>query len=549
VLLTGGSGFLGKVWLVMMLDLVPDIGRIYVLLRKKALQTARERFEKIVATSPAFAPLHDRFGRELGRHIVERIEFVDGDLSKPDLGLEPALAERLRRDTDLVIHCAGLVDFDPDLRDAITTNVNGTQYIADFVEQSDHAALLHISTCYVTGTRTGEITEELLPNFAPDGEAFDIDDERRAAAASIERVLAEYEGEDKTRALREKALRQIHARGLNPENTILVRNITRRLRRQAIKSAMVEEGQRRAYDRGWPNIYTYTKSMAESLLIKRRDKLTRMSILRPAIVESALCSPFPGWNQGFNTSGPLSYVLGTWFRHLPARNDNPFDIIPVDYVARAIAIVGAALMEDVAAPVYQCGTSDINRMTIDRACELTALAHRRHLREHGATPLERVLLSRWDAVPTDPDHLLSTDNISSVAEGFSSVLRGIPKRWPKALRRGAERWAKKADDARDKLSTIDRVLTLYLPFIYENFFVFQSAALRELSVVEPEFQVDTASIDWREYWIDIHMPGLRKWCYPLIEGKTPEKYSPEHPFKLPAEDPAAALHRRKETGS
>jgi thioester reductase-like protein len=62
VLLTGASGFLGKVWLAMMLDRVPEIGRIYVLLRPKALRSARDRFEKIVQTSPAFRALHERYG-------------------------------------------------------------------------------------------------------------------------------------------------------------------------------------------------------------------------------------------------------------------------------------------------------------------------------------------------------------------------------------------------------------------------------------------------------------------------------------------------------
>ena len=539
VLLTGASGFLGKVWLVMMLDLVPEIGRVYVILRKKALQPARERFEKIVASSPAFAPLHDRYGADLGRFLVERVELVDGDLAEPDLGLDPAVARQLERDVDLVIHCAGLVDFDPDIRDALTTNVDGTEHIANFVERSDHAALLHISTCYVSGTRNGEIPEQLIPDYAPDGHPFDTELERRDARASIERILADHEGDEKETELHKQALQQIRDRGLNPNNSMLLRNITRRLKRQSIKNAMIEEGQRRAYKRGWPNIYTYSKSMAESLLIARKDRIPRMSILRPAIVESSMSYPFPGWNQGFNTSGPLSYVLGTWFRHLPARNNNPFDVIPVDYVARAITIAGAALLEGCAAPVYQCGTSDINRLTVERACELTALAHRRHLRDRGSTPIERVLLSRWDAVASDPEHLLSTENISSVADGFAKLMRGLPKRWPTGLHRGAERWAKKADSVRDKLNTIDRMLTLYLPFIYENHFVFHSKALREHEIEEPEFVVDTTDIDWRVYWIGIHMPGLRKWCYPLFEGKTPEKYVPKIPFSLP-QQPAQA---------
>jgi len=67
ILFTGASGFLGKVWLSMMLDKVPDVGRIYVLLRGKKGQGARERFERMVNESYAFKPLHDRHGAELSR--------------------------------------------------------------------------------------------------------------------------------------------------------------------------------------------------------------------------------------------------------------------------------------------------------------------------------------------------------------------------------------------------------------------------------------------------------------------------------------------------
>ncbi|HIN86405.1 MAG TPA: hypothetical protein EYN06_07985, partial [Myxococcales bacterium] len=38
ILVTGASGFLGKVWLTMLLDRIPSVGRVYVLLRKKGLR-------------------------------------------------------------------------------------------------------------------------------------------------------------------------------------------------------------------------------------------------------------------------------------------------------------------------------------------------------------------------------------------------------------------------------------------------------------------------------------------------------------------------------
>ena len=545
VLLTGASGFLGKVWLAMMLDRVPGIGRVYVLLRQRALRSARDRFEKIVATSPAFRALHERYGADLSRFISERVEVIDGDIAEPGMGIAPEIAERLRRDLDLVINCAGLVDFDPDLRDALSTNVDGTEHVADFVERCDHAALVHISTCYVAGTRNGRHDEVLHPDYAPNGQPFHATYELEDARAAIARIVAEYDGPERSAELQLQALKQIRERGLDPHNDTLVRNTVRKLRKQAVKDAMVAEGQERAKRWGWTNIYTYSKSLAESVLALRRGRL-RFTILRPAIVESALAYPFPGWNQGFNTSGPLSYMLGGWFRELPLRKGNPFDIIPVDYVCNGMTIAGAAILRGEHAEVYQCGTSDKNRLTIDRACELTALAHRKHLRRKGDTVVDRVVLSRWDGVPAEPDHALSVPNLRDLTQGVAKVLRDLPRRWPKALHRRAEKIAKRADELDDKLDTIEHLIDLYRPFILDNFFVFSTEALLRHEIVEPEFRVDPRAIDWRRYWIDVHIPGMRKWCYPLIENKTPESYSPRHPFKLappPAEVPPGEAAR------
>ena len=58
ILLTGASGFVGKVWLAMVLHHIPQVGRIYILLRGKG-RGVKERFEKIVNESPVFKPLHD----------------------------------------------------------------------------------------------------------------------------------------------------------------------------------------------------------------------------------------------------------------------------------------------------------------------------------------------------------------------------------------------------------------------------------------------------------------------------------------------------------
>lgn len=531
VLLTGVTGFLGKVWLAMMLDHVPDIGKIYVLTRKKTLRPAADRFEKVVATSPCFRPLHERLGADMSRFVSERVEVVEGDVSLPGLGVDPVTAARLGRDVDLVINCAGLVDFDPDLRDALSTNVDGARYTAEFVAGCARARLLHVSTCYVAGQQNGHHEEVVRPDRSPCGDPIDAEHEVADAQAAIDRLLAESEAPEAEQRAHDEALQQIREKGQDEHNAMLVRNVARRIKRNRLKDAMIAEGQRRAIRWGFTNIYTYTKSLAEAAVVRRLDA-SRWSLFRPAIVESAESYPFPGWNQGFNTCGPLSYVLGTWFRHLPCKKGNPFDIIPVDYVCRAMSVAGAALMRGEHSPVYQCGSSDLNLLTIDRACELVALAHRKHLRTRGDSVVERVVLSRWDAVAVEPDHFLRLENLREMTESVATWLRDPPEDLPKFVRRRLKDLVPRADDAIEAIDKIERMLDLYLPFIHDHHFSFAARNLLRHAVVEPEFRCDPRKIDWRRYWIDIHIPGLRKWCYPLFENKTPENYTPKSPFRL-----------------
>jgi fatty acyl-CoA reductase len=44
---------------------------------------------------------------------------------------------------------------------------------------------------------------------------------------------------------------------------------------------------------GWPNTYTLTKSLAESLIVKYGAGLP-IAVVRPAIVETSVAKPFPG---------------------------------------------------------------------------------------------------------------------------------------------------------------------------------------------------------------------------------------------------------------
>lgn len=529
IFLTGGSGFVGKVWLSMALAELPEIERIYVFLRPKALVPARQRFEKMLNTSPAFRPLHERFGPRLSAYLAERIEVVEGELSEPDLGLAPALVRRLRRDLDVFVHCAGLVDFNPELRKALSSNVDATLRVADFVEACDHASLLHISTCYVAGKRYGELPETVQLNYSPLGDrSFNAQAELEEAQARVDTIVRAHSTDAVHRRLREELLGEYRAARRNEPSPTLLDNLTRKRQREALKEALVDAGMERARELGWHNTYTYSKSLAESLLAQRGSRL-RCAMLRPSIVESAVEFPLPGWNESFNGSAPLAYVMGSWFRMVPARPDAPFDVIPVDHVSRAMSIAAAALATDRHKPVYHVGTSDKHRCSVGRAAELIVLSHRRHLRQAQHSRTERMFKSRWDSILVEPDHPLGIKTSRALVRGFDECIDLLPKK----LQAKAQRLVRKVHAADDDFAQIEKLVELYLPFMYESYYVFKSDALDAHPALEPELRWKPDSFDWRKYWLDVHMPGLRRWAFPLIDGRRPERYRAEHRVHLP----------------
>jgi long-chain acyl-CoA synthetase len=538
--LTGGSGFVGKVWLAMVLDQLPEVERIYVFLRPKASVPARQRFEKMINTSPAFRPLHEKHGRALSEYLAERLEVVEGELSEPDLGMTPALCRRLRRDLDVFVHCAGLVDFNPDLRKALKSNVESTARVADFVESCDHASLLHISTCYVAGKHYGEIAEEITPDFAPHAPPqFSARAELADADARIDAIVKQHANEASLAKARAEVLRELQAAGRHDPSAHVVENLTRKRQREELKQALEDEGMERARRLGWHNTYTYSKSLAESLLVARSSRL-RFAVLRPSIVESAIAFPEPGWNESFNGSAPLAYIMGSWFRMVPARPDAPFDVIPVDLVARAMITVTAALIQNRHKQVYHVGTSHKHRCSVGRAAELIVLSHRRHLRQHQHKRSERVVKSRWDAILVDKDHPLGIGTSRALVRGYDEVVDLLPDK----LRAKFDRLTKRVHDMDEDFAQIEKLVSLYLPFMYESYYTFISNALDSHPPQEREFDWGPALFDWRSYWLDVHMPGLRRWAFPLIEGKRPERYRAEHTVRLP-ERTSAPLHEDK----
>src|SRR6266566_4512233 len=207
LLLIGVTGFIGKVWLVDLLENIPSIGKITLLIRRNRTTSALRRFEKIVEESPTIDTLQERHGRKLGAFLKEKVEVVEGDVSLPGLGLDEGTQARLAKSLDLIVNSAGLTDFNPDLREAISSNVDSAIYLLGFLRKCNHAGLMHLSTCYVVGMRDGRVTEELQSNYNPAGDAqFEAEREVDSLRETIRRIEERAESPELDKALRRQAL-------------------------------------------------------------------------------------------------------------------------------------------------------------------------------------------------------------------------------------------------------------------------------------------------------------------------------------------------------
>ena len=324
ILIIGGSGFISKVWISMLLEYIPKIKKVYVLIRPDKGKNAFTRFDEIYSNSPVFKNLHQIYGNSLSK--VKKLEVVSGNICSEYLGLNKQIEEKLCNELDLVVNLAADLRFIAPLDQMLKTNSESTLKIADFILSTKHAKLLHISTCYVAGMADGIVSEQILKDVSPNGTKFSAEDELKGG-------LQESLG----------------ARSRNAND------------RELIKIGAI-----RAERLGWPNTYTYSKALGESLLSKKLPE-NRLCIFRPSIVESAEKYPFPGWNEDFNGTAPFIQMLSSRYRLLVAKPNHNLDIIPVDYVAKGLTIAASALLINKHAQVYQSSTSSVNPLSVEHA--------------------------------------------------------------------------------------------------------------------------------------------------------------------------------------
>ena len=149
IFLTGFPGFIaGR----LIKRLAQEGARFLLLVQPALMERAREEVTYIASATGASA---DNF------HLIE------GDITEPHLGIQPAELERVRRETTILFHLAAIYDLAVREDVALRVNVEGTRNVNRFALSLPGLRRYHyVSTCYVAGLRTGVILETELRHSA-----------------------------------------------------------------------------------------------------------------------------------------------------------------------------------------------------------------------------------------------------------------------------------------------------------------------------------------------------------------------------------------------
>lgn len=505
IFLIGGNGFLGKVVLGMLLDRFPQVKHIHMLVRSGRNASAEDRFFGDVLASPALGPLAKKLG---GDFLRGKITVWAGDVGVPSCGLDAGSLDKLAGHVGAIINCAGLVDFFPPVDESFRSNVDGVEHVVA-VAKHLAAKLVHVSTCFVCGGADGLVEEtEPVLGFYPHRKGRDDDSFRHKEELFYSR----------------ERIRQIYdSSGSNGSS-----NSAAAVRSRELQQRLIGLGKQRAENWGWVNTYTYAKSLGEQIIASEPN--LDYSIVRPAIVESALRFPFPGWIEGGRTAAPLVLMAMGGLKDWPIRRDLPLEVVPVDLVAAAILIVTALHLNGQSERVYQLGSADVNPVLLESIVRLLVRESRRVQRTKREGPRGHSLAYRMVGAGTGgPLRFLSIeearvrrirlqDRIERTQSFMARVSRALEKTGLPG-RPTLAQWNAALRTLSLQATFREQTLEQYLPFIQDHRYIFESENIRAAyaAISEKDRELlpwDPEKIEWNDYWINHQVAGTQKWVQP-----------------------------------
>ena len=161
IVVTGSTGFIGKVLIEKLLYSCPDVKKIYLLIRSSNGMSPHSRMLAMISQRPFDMRLKRDF-------ILSKLEAIDCDLSKSQLGLSADSQSLLIDDVNIIFHVAASVKFDAPLEVNMRHNVVATKELLEFATHFKQlACFIHVSTAY-SNCQLHQIDERIYPMDVPD---------------------------------------------------------------------------------------------------------------------------------------------------------------------------------------------------------------------------------------------------------------------------------------------------------------------------------------------------------------------------------------------
>ncbi|KAL8263076.1 hypothetical protein R6Q59_024425 [Mikania micrantha] len=472
---TGATGFLGKVFIEKILRTVPDVGKIYLLIKAKNTDAAMERLKNEIINTELFSSLQQVYGQSYQSFMLSKVVPVIGNVCESNLGLDEDTADVIAKDVDIIVNSAANTTFDERYDVALDTNTGGPSRLMSFAKKCKKLSLfLQVSTAYVNGQRQGRIMEKPF---------------------NIGETIA-----------RESLMYGNHMPKLNVEDEIkMVLELKKSVGENALVQKLKELGLERAKLYGWQDTYVFTKAMGEMMIDKMGGDIP-VVIIRPSVIESTYKEPFPGWMEGNRMMDPivLYYGKGQLSGFLVDPN-GVLDVVPADMVVNATM---AAMAKHMASGkteenyIYHIASSVVNPLVFK--------------------DLARLLYEHFNSSPCldlkgRPVHVPIMQLCRSMEE-FSAHI------WKDAMNRSGlvslgstnqGKFSLKLENiCKKSVEQAKYLANIYEPYTFYGGRFDNSNTQKLYGMMSEEekktFGFDVGKIDWRDYISNVHIPGLRR---------------------------------------
>ncbi|KAK3041237.1 hypothetical protein RJ639_001520, partial [Escallonia herrerae] len=519
----------------------PNVKRLYLLLRASDTKSASQRLntEASVIAKDLFRVLKEKHGANLSSSISQKLTPVAGDITYKNLGVkDPQLLEEMWRDVDVVVNLAATTNFDERYDISLSLNTFGAKHVFDFAKKCvSIKLLLHVSTgCYNPSSLLGTYQLPCMDSavwldviscavnpcknisncFPPPISAY-VSGEKAGLIPEKPYYLGETlngkSGLDidvETKAVEER-LDELRAENATPESiTAAMRELG--IQRDMLKFYTLELGGEscayvRARKYGWPNTYVFTKAMGEMLLGQMKDNMP-LVILRPTIITSTYKEPFPGWVEGIRTIDSLAVGYGkgklTCFLGDP---ESVIDLIPADMVVNAMIAAMVAHANQPGEIIYQVGSSLANPVAYSE------------IQDYGQRYFSEHPWVNKDGTPVKVGKVTVLSTMASFRR-YMAIRYLLPLKGLQLVNTALCQFFQGTYlDLHRKIKFVFRLVELYEPYlffkgIYDDRNTAElRMATRKMGDEAAKFYFDPGCINWEDYFINTHIPGVVKYVF------------------------------------